>query len=245
MVQLIDFGMVGERMLIEGFRAWVAAAAPDLRVVAEAPTVEQFVLGVGGERPNVVVLDVALGDRSDPAVNIGALVSRRHRVVVVSARPWSRRIAETIAAGARGYVTRDQDLRTLADAVRVVASGGLACPVEPLAAEAEAVDRDDPGRRPHLSAREWAVLHAYTSGLTLDTAARRVGISPATAKTYLARVKAKYAEVGRPAHTKLELAVRVREDCPAPDDCPGHKPGPRLLPDRPGERSRCPVLSAG
>ena len=75
---------------------------------------------------------------------------------------------------------------------------------------------DDPVS-PRLSAREHAVLLAYVSGLTLDTAARRVGIRPTTAKTYLARVKAKYAEVGRPARTKLELADRVREDRLGPD----------------------------
>lgn len=66
--------------------------------------------------------------------------------------------------------------------------------------------------RPRLSEREKSVLIAYTSGLTLDAVARRVGVRPSTAKTYLERVKAKYREVGRPAYTKLELTQRVRED---------------------------------
>jgi two-component system, NarL family, nitrate/nitrite response regulator NarL len=69
------------------------------------------------------------------------------------------------------------------------------------------------GGRPRLSEREQSVLRAYASGLTLDAAARKVGIRPSTAKTYLERVKAKYRQAGRPAYTKLELAQRVNEDC--------------------------------
>ena len=47
---------------------------------------------------------------------------------------------------------------------------------------------------------------------TLTAAARRAGVAYGTAREYLERVKRKYAEVGRPAYTKLDLAERVRED---------------------------------
>lgn len=51
------------------------------------------------------------------------------------------------------------------------------------------------------------------SGMTLESTASSLGISPETAKTYLKRVKAKYREAGLPAYTKLDLAERVRADC--------------------------------
>ena len=51
---------------------------------------------------------------------------------------------------------------------------------------------------------------AYVSGLTLDSAARRLGISPETSRTYLKRVKAKYQQIGLPVYTKLDLARQVR-----------------------------------
>ncbi len=54
---------------------------------------------------------------------------------------------------------------------------------------------------------------AYVSGLTLDSAARRLGISPETARTYLKRVKAKYRRIGLPVYTELDLARQVRADC--------------------------------
>jgi two-component system, NarL family, nitrate/nitrite response regulator NarL len=66
--------------------------------------------------------------------------------------------------------------------------------------------------KPRLAPQEIRLLAAYCSGLTLHAAARRIGIQPTTAKSYLERIKRKYQSVGRPAYTKLDLAARVRED---------------------------------
>jgi tetratricopeptide (TPR) repeat protein/transcriptional regulator with XRE-family HTH domain len=72
--------------------------------------------------------------------------------------------------------------------------------------------RQQPATCVQLSVREHALLTAYVSGMTLEAAARHVGIRPTTAKTYLRRVKAKYQAIGRPAYTKVELARRVWEE---------------------------------
>jgi lambda repressor-like predicted transcriptional regulator len=63
-----------------------------------------------------------------------------------------------------------------------------------------------------LSPQERAILIAYASGLTLQSAASRAGVKVGTAKEYLDRVKLKYRRAGRPANTKIELARRARED---------------------------------
>jgi len=112
-----------------------------------------------------------------------------------------------LAAGVCVLVGKDQDPAALAAAVRASAAGNTTCPGTGVTVA--------PGHgRPRLSGREEAVLRAYTSGLTRRAVAERVGIKPATAKTYLDRVKAKYREIGRPAQTKAELAQRVHEDFP-------------------------------
>lgn len=206
MEKATDFAMIGDRMLVESFAAWVGGLG-DLRLVAAARTVGELAAAAGA-RPDVVLLDALLCDRSDPVANVRRLVEQRHRVIVIDVEPTRAYITAAIGAGARGYVGKDQDLMTLARAIRTVAAGGLAYS-EGLAL---AATRGGSPPCPRLSAREHAVLHAYVSGLTLDAAARQIGIRPATAKTYLARVKAKYEEIGRPAYTKLELAIRVRED---------------------------------
>jgi DNA-binding CsgD family transcriptional regulator len=57
------------------------------------------------------------------------------------------------------------------------------------------------------------VLIAYvSSGDLLPTIARRLGMDPETVKTHLRRVRAKYAEVGRPAPTRRDLYARAMED---------------------------------
>ncbi len=108
-----------------------------------------------------------------------------------------------LAAGACVLQGLDESISTLAAIISLVL--------------ADTADRDDEaaerrGRVPSLSDREISVLRAYTSGLTLDAVARQLGIQQSTARTYLKRVKEKYQQVGRPAYTKLDLALRVRED---------------------------------
>lgn len=194
-----------DRMLIDGIGSWLRSV-DDLELCATAYSVDEFLAQTS--KPDVVVLDVFLGDRSDPAVNVSRLVDAGHRVLVVSVTPQSVHGIDVVRAGASGFMTKDNDLHTLASAIRTVARGETAHSPELAFAWA----RDDRADRPRLSPRERAIVLDYASGLTLEAAARRSGIKPATAKSYLDRVKAKYAEVGRPTYTKLDLATRVRED---------------------------------
>jgi len=52
----------------------------------------------------------------------------------------------------------------------------------------------------------------YASGLTLGAVSDALGVKPDTAKTYLARVKTKYAAVGRPVRSKVDLSNAARDD---------------------------------
>ena len=66
--------------------------------------------------------------------------------------------------------------------------------------------------KPDLSPRELDALRLYASGLTLNSVARRMGISPHTAKEYIDRVRAKYSAVGRHARTRTELYAAATHD---------------------------------
>jgi DNA-binding CsgD family transcriptional regulator len=69
------------------------------------------------------------------------------------------------------------------------------------------------GRRPRLAPRQREVLVAYVAGSDLlPTVARELGMDRETLKTHLRRIRAKYAEVGRPAPTRRDLYVRAVED---------------------------------
>lgn len=66
--------------------------------------------------------------------------------------------------------------------------------------------------RPRLSDRERNVLVLYVSGLKMTSVARRLDISPHTAKEYLDRARGKYVAVGRPAPTKVDLHREAMRD---------------------------------
>lgn len=207
MAQIINLAIVDDdRMLIEGLQAWARDSA-DLRLLGAFPTVDAFFEGITGQ-PDVVLLDLMLRDNSEPDINVRRLLKAGHQVVIVSAWTDGGLAATAFAAGARACISKDQDLAALAATIRQVAGGETVYTPE-LAA---ALLGDARTRRPRLSARERQILIAYASGMTLEVAARHMGVKPGTAKTYLDRVKAKYRAIGRPAYTKLELARRYRED---------------------------------
>jgi len=194
------------RLLIDGLRAW-AETVPDIHLAVVAATVDELLQDPSGP-PDVVLLNPWLRADPDPAANVRRLIDAGHRVLLIDGSADLSMVAPSLAAGAHGYLTRDHDTAALARALRGIAAGGTPWSPGPTRA---------PGAsgvgRPPLSEREHGILMAYVSGLTLDSAARRLGISPETARTYLKRVKAKYRRCGLPVYTKLDLAQRVRADC--------------------------------
>jgi two-component system, NarL family, nitrate/nitrite response regulator NarL len=205
---MIDVTAVEDnRMLIDGLRAWTRTL-PDIRLVAVATSVDELLL-IRQAHHDVVLLSPTLRADPDPALNVRRLIEAGHRVLAIDGSSDLSMAPRTLAAGAHGYLTRDHDLAMVAAALRVIASGGTAWSIGP----GVAGEPDGSPIRPLLSEREHRVLTAYASGLTLDSVARQLGISPETARTYLKRVKAKYRQAGVPVYTKLDLAERVRADC--------------------------------
>ena len=65
---------------------------------------------------------------------------------------------------------------------------------------------------PALSLGEVRALTLYASGLTTPQVAERMGVKYETAKTYLRRVREKYAKAGRPASKRVDLMNRAIDD---------------------------------
>lgn len=194
-----------DRMLLQGMAAWLAPVT-DILLVTSVTSVAEFV--EAGLDVDVALLDLNLRNGSDPADNVRTLLACGSRVLVMSVIPDPEHVIATVEAGASGYVTKSNDLDALTEAIREVAGGGS--PISPELAFA--LSRDVRPRRPRLSPKELEVLTHYAAGMTLEAVARRLDIRPGTVREYLARIKRKYEAVGRPAHTKLELAQRLRED---------------------------------
>lgn len=71
---------------------------------------------------------------------------------------------------------------------------------------------DPAQQRPRLSAGERRALAHYVQGLTTVQVAAEMAVGYETAKTFLRRVRAKYAAVDRPAGKRSELVTRAEED---------------------------------
>jgi DNA-binding CsgD family transcriptional regulator len=69
-----------------------------------------------------------------------------------------------------------------------------------------------PQIKPRLSPGEEEALKLYVSGLSTVDVAENMNVQYETAKTYLRRVREKYAKAGRPASKKADLIRRAAED---------------------------------
>jgi two-component system, NarL family, response regulator DevR len=187
--------------------AAMLADQPDIVVVATADNVADL-LGPGRGPLDVVLLDLHLADGSRPADNVARLVEAGVDVLVYSSLTDAGLLREALVAGALGVVHKGQDTAVLLDAVRDVAAGQPLLTTE-WAATLDAARGDS---RPALSEREAEALSLYASGLPMKSAARRMDISLGSFREYLLRVRRKYADVDRPATTKLDLYHRAVED---------------------------------
>lgn len=212
--------------LLTGLQLELARLDAALQFVATAPTVPDLLLRLQGvPGPDVVLLDLRLGDDSRPADNVRSLLEAGSRVLVYTEGRAHTEALEALQAGAQGVLLKDRPVATVAEALRSIADGDTL-----QSAETAAALQVDETLTSHLSPQERRVLELYAGGMPARSVALRLGVTLETAKSYLKRIRAKYAALDRPAYTRMELYRRAVEDgVLAPLASPA--PGPRDLRD--------------
>lgn len=188
-----------------GFRDLVSAA-DDLRLVGMVETVAE--LDGLSERVDLVVLDLRLADGSLPADNVRAVHERGAHVLVYTGAEDRRLIQSAARSGALGLIRKSADAHTLLDAIRTAAHGREVFGVD----WAAAIDSDAQLPDAKLSSREQEILSLYASGETATSVAAITTLSRETVADYVSRIRRKYAQVGRPATTRIDLYKRALED---------------------------------
>lgn len=178
-----------DKLVPAGLRALLADTT-DIALAATATTVADYL--AAQTAVDVVLLDLQLEDGTNPAANVATLRATGAAVLVISVHGDRRHVRATIRAGASGYLIKDDDADKLADAIRTVHTGHLA-----LTTELMTLINDDP---PELSPQELHVLFLYGTGSTLAATARRLGIAIPTVRSYLDRIRAKWAATDEPIH---------------------------------------------
>ena len=204
----LRIGVVDDHpVIVAGVLAALQAHLPQVQVVATGVTVDELLSGAPPERFDVVVLDLQLGDGTDPADNVARLVALGVPVLVFTQADHLRGvIARCFRAGARGLVTKHEELAVLAQALREVAGGGTHFSPTWAAALESAVEA------PELAPREAQALRLYATGIPLKSVARRMGVAEDTAKEYVDRARRKYAATGRPVGSRVDLYVSAVQE---------------------------------
>ncbi|MFF1486460.1 response regulator [Streptomyces sp. NPDC058319] len=196
-----------------GFRA-LLDAQPDIEVAGEAADGEEALCLARDVRPDVVLMDIRMPVLDGLAATrriTGAPELGDVKVVMLTTFELDEYVFEAIRSGASGFLVKDTEPEELLRAVRAVVDGdALLSPgvtrrliaefaarsKEPAAADALA----------RLTDREREVMALVGIGLSNAEIARRLVVSPLTAKTHVSRTMVKLG-----ARDRAQLVVLAYE----------------------------------
>ncbi|BCM65262.1 MULTISPECIES: response regulator [Streptomyces] len=161
-------------------------SAPDIEVVGEAGSGEEALALARKTAPDVVLMDLQLGEGID-----GVETTRRLRaeppaphVLVLTTYDTDADVTRAIEAGATGYLLKAERAEDLFTAIQAAAQGRPA--LSPPVADRVMSRLRNP--RPALTPREQDILAHLSRGLPNHAIARALYISEATVKTHLRRI---------------------------------------------------------
>ncbi len=182
---------------------------PDIEVVGEAADGREALRLAQHLTPDVLLLDMQMPGLTGPEIaqrlrDAGSDI----RVLALSAYDDTDYIAELLACGASGYLTKEEALSTIVEAVRGVARGEegwlsrtVAAKVMHLQRQSQHPEDEDLGVH-HLSEREVEVLRCVAQGHTNQAIAALLFISENTVRNHLANI---YAKLG--VHNRAEAVT--------------------------------------
>jgi len=169
-------------------------AAQDLQVVAEADSGEAACTRYAQVRPDVVVMDLAMG-------GIGGIEAVKRilardpaaKILALSAHADASHPKRVLKAGALGYLSKRSAPETLIEAIRTVAAGRryIDASIAQLMAVQDVAGEQNPTEQ--LSAREFEVFVLLARGVSVNQIAETLHLSPSTVGTHLYNIKQKLA----------------------------------------------------
>ncbi|MFE5890144.1 response regulator [Streptomyces sp. NPDC056462] len=163
-------------------------SAPDIEVVGEAGTGEEALALAAKLAPDVVLMDLQLGEGIDGVETTRRLTSTpgasSPHVLVLTTYDTDADITRAIEAGATGYLLKAERPDELFAAIHAAAEGRPALSA-PVAGRVMANLRRP---RPTLTDRERDILAQLARGIGNRDIARALFISEATVKTHLRRI---------------------------------------------------------
>jgi len=182
----------------------------DVTVVDTAETAAAATAACRSNAPDLLVLDLDLPDADGFRVLTDLDDDRPGAVLVLADRADGDLVLRALRLGARGYVTKSDGLRELPATIRRVLAGER---VMTPALEREAMGalgrmarraREGADVEAGLTPRERQVLEFLGGGMTIGQIASRLGISPRTVETHVAKL---YRKLG--VRTRVQAISRA------------------------------------
>ena len=192
--------LVDEHRLIRAGLRLLLADHADIQVIGEAEDGESCLRAVRNERPDVVLLDIALPRMNGVRVT-HRLIRERFvpglQVIVLTPSADDEQIVEALRAGARGLLIKDIAPDRLVDAIRVVANGdaylspSVTRRLLERFAERLTTGVAEQTRLAMVSERETEVLRLLARGMTNREIAEHLVVSEPTVKSHISHVLVK------------------------------------------------------
>jgi DNA-binding NarL/FixJ family response regulator len=206
MAGVINAVIVDDHVAIAaGVKIWCAQAAPPISLLDAGGRLADVWTGPGATA-DVVIFDLELVPGFADFGELRRLVDSGRRVVVYSQHLDDATATKCLDLGALAYLTKREGHEHLVPAIRAAAQG------LPYTAPRSGAPVADGTGTPRLSSREMQVLRAWFASSSKELVAAKLHITVKTVDTYIARVRVKYANVGRAARTKSELLGRALDD---------------------------------
>ena len=189
----------------EGVRR-VLAQIEDMVVVGEAATGEEAVDLVSRRRPDVVLMDCRMPGLGGIAA--AATITREHagvHVLMFTAHADQDLLWEALDSGAEGYLLKDSDSTSVAEAIRQVLVGEPY--VDPRLAPDFLRQLARPRQASVLSGREREILQMLADGYSNKQVSEQLVVSVETVKTHVKHILAKL----QAEHRTQAVAIGIRQ----------------------------------
>lgn len=203
--------VVDAHPVIRGVARLACEGSKDLELVAEAADAGEALNAVTALSPHVVILDLDLPD--DGGRNVMARLKEARypgAVLALSDRSDGAAVLEALKLGVQSYLIKGIALRALADAVRRTAAGERL--IDPDLEQGAVMElgrfarkaREGSETASMLTHREREILGYISEGFTMHQIGTRLGISPRTVETHVAKL---YRKLG--ARTRVQAVARA------------------------------------
>ena len=181
---------------------------PDAHIVYNGVSIGDFTAKISRDlQSTLAILDLDLGDGSEPVDNLATLVAHGLQVIVVSALAKAQLVRLMLKNGAAAFVSKNADPFSLKEAINATITGR-----QYMSPDIAVALLSDENAAVNLSLKEREALSLYASGMKLEAVARAMDISRSTASEYIQRARKKYTKAGVSLPTKTDLYRQAQKD---------------------------------